>query len=507
MNSSPRFAPLLALVVFVLACSSLPRVNLGGFSVGDIAQIAATPVAAAPETLSTPVPSTVSTAALVRQRSRIRVGIRYDAPPLTRINADGRLEGMDVDLARELARRWLGSEQNVEFVQVTSLSAPQKIANRQVDLALGGLIHTKQAELSADFSLTYLRDGEALLVRTGTYSDFVSMANRSVSYIDQPSTFAMRDAEVAANVTVTLQSQPSYRAAVDSLIAGTTEGVVGRWRRLRATASGDSSLAVMAIFTSEPVAIMLPQNDSAWAAFVDQTLSAIVADGTFARMYQKWFGVPPDNFMTIAQPQVQPLIALSGTLALRDTIATLRASNVIRVGVNPDAAPFVTLAVGGVLDGFEVGLVREMARRWLHDPSAAQLIALRPSEFADALAAGHIDMAIGGVQVRGGDVSAMGFSQTTFVSSDTSVALALPQDDSRFRDLVNFTLQEMQADGVYQKLFQRWFPDQTLNLIETWPGVGSSAALLVAPTAMPGITATSAVTPVEAVTATVVAGP
>jgi hypothetical protein len=45
---------------------------------------------------------------------------------------------MDVDLAREFARRWLGSERNAEFVQVTTATAAERVARREVDLALAG---------------------------------------------------------------------------------------------------------------------------------------------------------------------------------------------------------------------------------------------------------------------------------------------------------------------------------------------------------------------------------
>ncbi len=483
-HSNPKFtAALSALVVFTLACSSLPQINLG--SIGDIAQIAATSAPVAPEAPATPAPPTISTAALVKQRAKVRVGIRYDAPPLTRIDSDGQLEGMDVDIVREFARRWLGSERNVEFVQVTSLSAPQKVANREVDLAMGGLIHTRQSEPMVDFSLSYVRDGEAMLVRTGTYSDFVSMAQRPLTYIDLPSTIALRDAQINTNVTVTLQSQTSYRAAVNDLLAGTTDGVVGRWRRLRATAVGEPALTVMTVFTNEPVAIMLPQNDSAWANLVNLTLSVMVADGTFARMHEKWFGLPPDPVATLAQPIALQLIDLPDAVTVRDTLSTARANNVLRVGVNTQTAPFVTVGENGSIDGFEVDLVRDMARRWFRDPATAQFTPLAANEMANALAAGQIDIAIGGIQHTATNNRIMAFAQATFVSNGVPIAIALPQNDSRFRDLINFTLQEMQADGAYQQIFQKWFPDQSLNAIETWPGPGSSGALLAEPTPTP----------------------
>lgn len=41
------------------------------------------------------------------------------------------------------------------------------------------------------------------------------------------------------------------------------------------------------------------------------------------------------------------------------------------------------------------------------------------------------------------------------------VAAALPQDDSAWRDLVNFTIQDMAADGSFNKIYDQWFGSET----------------------------------------------
>jgi putative glutamine transport system substrate-binding protein len=457
------------LAMALAACSAIPGLN-------TLRDIAATPVPSTPRVVPTAAPPDVSTAALVKMRSKIRVGIRYDAPPLARVNAEGALEGMDVDLAKDFARRWLGSERNVEFVQVTSLSAPAMIANREIDLAMGGLIHSKSTEPMVDYSIATLQDGEALLARTGTFSDFVSMAGRTVTYIDSPSTFALRDAQIANNITVTLVGQNSYRAAVDDLTAGRTDGVAGRWRRLRATAANDPALTILTIFTREPVAIMLPQNDSAWADLVNLTFSQQVNDGTYDALYEKWFGAKPDLLETIPQPNPPQLADLPNSLVARDVISGMRTAGAVRVGFNAGASPFSALNGEGQPEGFEVDLLREMARRWFNDPAAAQFSQI--SDAAAALEGNQADVAIGGIIRNGATERSMDFSQTIFVSNGLPIGIAVPHESSVVRDLVNFTLQEMQADGTYGAIFQKWFPDQPANEIPRWPGAGSSAALL-----------------------------
>jgi len=435
----------------------------------------------APPTLQpspTPPPLELSTAALVRQRAQVIVGIRYDAPPLARVNAEGELEGFEVDLARALARRWLGSERNVRFVPVTSRSALQKLQRREIDLAMGGMVHTREGELSADYSLPLTLDGEALLIRAGTFADFAGLARRTVDYIDVASTFALRDAQIANGITVTLRRQNSYRAAVNELLAGNTDGVAGRWRRLRATAAGDPALQVLTVFTQEPIAIALPPNDSAWANLVNITLSALMEDGTFAQLYTRWFGEPPLG--NVALPRLTPLqlVDLPERRTLRDPLRTVRARGSIVVAFAPNAAPFAAANAQGAPEGFEVDVVRELARRWFNNPFAVQFIAREPAQLSAVLANGEAEIALGGLARDGYNELVMDFSMPLYQSGQDLIALGLPENASTWRDVVNLTLQEMLDDGTLLRLLRRWFPAAPPTWFERLPGQVEESRLL-----------------------------
>ncbi len=52
--------------------------------------------------------------------------------------------------------------------------------------------------------------------------------------------------------------------------------------------------------------------------------------------------------------------------------------------------------------------------------------------------------------------------------------IGVPNYDADFRNLVNFTLQEMAADGSYSALYRKWFGDDPPYVIEIWPGEPSS---------------------------------
>jgi polar amino acid transport system substrate-binding protein len=48
------------------------------------------------------------------------------------------------------------------------------------------------------------------------------------------------------------------------------------------------------------------------------------------------------------------------------------------------------------------------------------------------------------------------------------IAVALPQDDSAWRDFVNFTIQDMAVDGSLKKLYDKWFGPDTPYAFPAW---------------------------------------
>ncbi|MCX6019883.1 MAG: transporter substrate-binding domain-containing protein [Chloroflexi bacterium] len=462
-------APLALLLVMLLTgCSTLSLKDVQRYvSFDSLRRVVTTPEAVAIDSTSTPVPPDYSTAALIKLRSRVRIGIRFDAPPLASVNGQGDLEGFDVDLGREFARRWLGSEKNVEFVQVTSKSAPGKVRSREVDLAMGGLVHSKAAEVDADFSLTYLYDGEALLVRAGTFADFASLAGRNIAFIDDVSTFALRDAQNAAGVTVTTQIADSYSQAYSLVSSGNVDAMIGRWRRLRTRAASDSQLAVMQVLRREPIGILTPPNDSEFADLVNITLSNMMLDGTYAQLYRKHFGADPD--MTELAPLTGPielqLAQLLDVLQTDDRLAAVRTAGRLRVGYRI-AAPFVQTADDGTLAGYEVDLVRNIARRILGSPDAVDWVAF---DGDPATAWANFDLIIGGYDRTQAIERAADLSLPTYIDANRSVALLVPPRQSPLRDAVNAALQQMIADNTFTAVHGRWFPDQVVMNVDVWP--------------------------------------
>ena len=195
----------------------------------------------------------------------------------------------------------------------------------------------------------------------------------------------------------------------------------------------------------------------------------MVIDGTYAKIYQKWWGAPPEAIGYLPGKAQPKLGELSSTLAPKQVYDQMRIGGQMRVGYALPSgvlAQLVQLDEGGQPTGLEADLVRELSRRLLQNDGNAQFFALQPNQIAQQLAEGRIDLAIGAIQRTQENERIMDFSSPTAdsgiaqlngqLAAPTGIALAI--DDSALRDALSLALDDMKTDGTYDALRAKWFP-------------------------------------------------
>jgi len=106
----------------------------------------------------------VDTLDKIIQRGKIIVGVKFDTKPFGYIDENQKLVGYDVDLAKYLAKSILGSEDRVEFKQVTPSNRILALNSGQVDMVIATMTITSQRSEVVDFSAPYYMAGQAILV-------------------------------------------------------------------------------------------------------------------------------------------------------------------------------------------------------------------------------------------------------------------------------------------------------------------------------------------------------
>ena len=407
-----RFLPWLLLIVLLLASCTAG----GGTETANTVSPIATPLPPTPM----PLPDNATTGARIRARGYLLAGVRYDLYPFGHISEEGEVAGFGVDLGRELAHRWLGDAQAVRFRQVRSDTAVEHLQAGDVDIVIAALIHTQDREAGVDFSLPYFIDGQALLVRaadTAAIGGTANLAGRPVGVVawgEAPDALA-----AAVPFTLTLQPYDRFDAAVAALGRGEVDAVADLRRRLFRGKRMLPETVIAGQYTLAPVALAFPQSDPFFADVVNLTFQEMVADGTYADLYARWFApeLPPAVERWPGE-EVPSLADGPVVLGVPDTIAAIQARGRLLVALVPDRAPFAYVDATSELAGYEVSLVRQMAERWLGDGTAVDFVPVPVEVGKEMLHTGQADLLVGGLAHTRAAELELDFSLTTYVAGE-----------------------------------------------------------------------------------------
>jgi len=370
---------------------------------------------------ATPLPPDATTAACIRARGFLLVGVRYDLKPFGYVTDEGKVAGFDVDLGRELARRWLGDAQAVKFRQVRSDTAIEHLQAGDVDLVAAALAHTQNGEAGADFSLPYFIDGQALLVRTADAAAISGPANLAGLPVGIVAWEEAEDAlQAAVPFTLTLQTYDRFDGAVAALGRGEVDAVADMRHRLFWGVYMLPGTTVVGQYTRVPVALAFPQNDPFFADLVNLTLQDMVTDGTFADLYTHWFAPeePPAIERWPGEASTPALADAPVLTRVPDTIAAIQSRGRLVVALTPDRPPFAYVDATGTLAGYEVNLVRLLAERWLGDPTAVDFIPGTVEVGKEMLQTGQADIMAGGLAHTRSAELGLDFSRTVYVGGE-----------------------------------------------------------------------------------------
>lgn len=248
----------------------------------------------------------------IKRRGRLIVGTSGDVLLWgSRNPATGRLEGFDIDMAREVARAIFGSPDKIEYRVINygqrlpalsgEVRAKQQAAPSTVDLVLHTMTINCERWTQIAFSSEYYSAGQKVLVR----ADLPALASKK-----------------AQNVQITdLEAQPGTRVCVaegstnlDNLKAypqldrnkvtvsdlgeclvkfqlGEADAITGDDTVLAGFAAQDPYARVVGpAFSDEPYGIGVAKDKTDLVRFVNAVLEQTRSDGTWASIYKRWMG-------------------------------------------------------------------------------------------------------------------------------------------------------------------------------------------------------------------------
>ena len=223
-------------------------------------------------------------------KGEIRIGMSGNQPPFNMMNRAGELMGMDVDLARGLARS-LGVQERLVTMPFQDLLPA--LERGDVDVVLSGLTMTPERNLKVAFAGPYFISGKAALTKSDSLAaaenpEDVNRPVRMTALAGSTSEqFVRRDlpeVELIPAVDYAEAVQKVLDDEVDALIADYPICILALYQHPDAGLS-----ATFSPFTFEPIGVALSSDALLLTNLVDNYLELLEGTGTLDRLREIWF--------------------------------------------------------------------------------------------------------------------------------------------------------------------------------------------------------------------------
>lgn len=216
------------------------------------------------------------------ERGVLKVGVRTDIPGMA---LDG--EGLEIALAEALGARFFpDTEDSVQLVAVTAMTAGAKLSDGSIDVAIAMMPRNASTSTYA-YSAAYYSDTCRFVVRE---NDWLSLQDAVVGYVQTSPTASVLSAYIAAHPEygIKIRSFSAYPDMLLSLAAGEVDAValtdiyIRKYEADYAFTSTDTTLG------SIDYAIASPVDSSAFVRIANLMLADMKADGSLARLYSQF---------------------------------------------------------------------------------------------------------------------------------------------------------------------------------------------------------------------------
>lgn len=126
----------------------------------------------------------------IAQRNRLIVAIKDNVRPLGFRDAQGKLQGFEIEIAQRLAQELLGRAIAVEFKPVSNRDRLAVVTDEKVDFAIARVtVNTSRARIVA-FSEPYYFDGTGIITKSVAIQTHRDLTEQTIAVLNNSSTIA-----------------------------------------------------------------------------------------------------------------------------------------------------------------------------------------------------------------------------------------------------------------------------------------------------------------------------
>jgi polar amino acid transport system substrate-binding protein len=218
----------------------------------------------------------------------LTVGSDIPYPPFEQ-GKEGNYTGFDVELLEAVGKS-IGRD--VEFEDTSFDTIFLDLSRGNFDVVASAATITDEREKTVDFSNPYYISEQAILVKTGGEIDSVEKLSGANVAVQQGTTgqeFVEEEGDAGQ-----LRKYPQGPDAVSALENGTVEAVVIDIPVAENAAAANEGLEISAaIPTEEEYGFAVKQGETELLEELNEGLEEVIDDGTYAKLYEKWFKHEP----------------------------------------------------------------------------------------------------------------------------------------------------------------------------------------------------------------------
>lgn len=227
-----------------------------------------------------------STMAAIAERGRLVVGVDQNTYPFGFRNpASGQLEGFDIDLAREVARRIFGDPDRIDLRVVDASQRESALQSGQVDVVVRTYSITCDRKRSVEFSTVYYYANQRILAAKGSGIDSAAaLSGKRVCAVRGTTSLS---AMFALNPRPTLFSVTTWTDCLVMVQQGQIDAISTDDVVLFGLAAQDPTVEVVGpSIAVEPYGVGIRKENIDLVRFVNGALDQMRADGTWERLYE-----------------------------------------------------------------------------------------------------------------------------------------------------------------------------------------------------------------------------
>jgi polar amino acid transport system substrate-binding protein len=208
------------------------------------------------------------------------------------IDEDGKWTGFDVELGEEIGKRL---NAKVERVNVNNKTRVAFLANNRIDLTISNLSHTRSRDDVIDYAEPpYLWVAKIFYAKKGRFESISDLGGKVVGVTQGSNAYIAAPQEIALHS----EKKPVMKAFQNNAecFLALKQGKIDAYSQdspIIAGVAGSEGVDYEAVgpgYSPGLYGIGVPPNDSKWRDKISFVLQDMIKDGTYDKLYDRWFG-------------------------------------------------------------------------------------------------------------------------------------------------------------------------------------------------------------------------